>query len=132
MPSGSGQIPLLERMNSYASRAAQWHRVGFFFRCAIADWRRRLGAMAPGTPHRHHHAHETTDAFAEGWDAREQAVARGQKDHDPVNPYRVELQIVGELHSKRSARQVENMRRDAELWDQGWHERMEVERLEGV
>ena len=75
--------------------------------------------MAP--KHRkQHYARETTDAFAEGWDAH--AETMGVKT---VNPYRAELAQIEASPIKRSARQVENMRRDAELWDQGWQEQAE-------
>jgi hypothetical protein len=77
--------------------------------------------MAPNQHKKSHHAHETTDAFAEGWDAREAAIATGRAES--INPYRVELYVISKLHSKRSGRQLENMERDAGLWDQGWHER---------
>jgi len=88
--------------------------------------------MAPNNHRKEHHAHETTDAFAEGWDARERAMAAGKCDVPPVNPYRVELAVIAELHSKRSARQLGNMARDADLWDAGWRERIEAEELERV
>lgn len=80
--------------------------------------------MAPNQHKKSHHAHETTDAFAEGWDAREAAIAAGTTDRDPINPYRVELDFIDETRAKRSTRQIENMERDADLWDQGWQERI--------
>lgn len=83
--------------------------------------------MAPNRHQKAHHAHETTDAFAEGWDARERAMA---SNASPVNPYRVELAFIAEVHSKRSSRQLDNMSRDADLWDAGWRERSEVKALE--
>lgn len=85
--------------------------------------------MAPNQHRKPHYARETTDAFAEGWDAREHAISNGRTAEEPVNPYRVELQVIEELHHKRSAREVAGMQRDAELWDQGWKERIEAERL---
>jgi hypothetical protein len=57
-------------------------------------------------------------------------MALGKHGAPPVNPYRVELTVIAECKAKRSRRQVENMERDAELWDQGWAERIEVEELE--
>jgi len=57
-------------------------------------------------------------------------MALGKREAPPVNPYRVELAVISELHSKRSPRQIENMERDADLWDRGWAERIEVEALE--
>lgn len=72
--------------------------------------------MSPNRHQKPHHAHETTDAFAEGWDARERALP----NETIKNPYRIELASIEATHAKRSARQVEGMKHDAELWDQGW------------
>lgn len=79
--------------------------------------------MAPNHHKKPHYARETTDAFAGGWDAREAAIAAGTEAAEPINPYRVELHFIDETHAKRSGRQLTNMERDAELWDQGWRER---------
>jgi hypothetical protein len=63
-----------------------------------------------------HHTHETTDAYAEGWDAR----ARALPNETVLNPYRAEIAEIKELELKRSQRQVEGRLRNVELWDQGW------------
>jgi len=63
-----------------------------------------------------HHTCETTDAYAEGWDARERALP----NEVVKNPYRAEIVEIAEQNLKRSARQVDARNRNAELWDQGW------------
>lgn len=83
--------------------------------------KRRRRSHAPTNHRKSHYAHEITDAFAEGWDAHEKALP----GTSPSNPYRAELIHIEIEHSKRSSRQVENMKRDAELWDQGWQEQGE-------
>jgi hypothetical protein len=75
--------------------------------------------MAPMQYRRHYHAHETTDAFAEGWDAHEQTASA-------QNPYRILLTRIELAGPKRPPIQVENLRRNAELWDRGWAEQAEV------
>jgi hypothetical protein len=68
-----------------------------------------------------HHSHEITDAFAEGWDAREAALPNTAG----VNPYRSELEVLELQNNKRAKRQIKALRREVELWDQGWSERAE-------
>jgi hypothetical protein len=64
-----------------------------------------------------HHAHEITDAFAEGWDAR----ARALPNERVVNPYRVTVSAQVELHAPgRPVKKNRARERDCELWDQGW------------
>jgi hypothetical protein len=65
-----------------------------------------------------HHSHETTDAFAEGWDARQYALP----NEVVVNPYRAEIVELSKQGTKRSKRQIAARERDVELWDQGWNE----------
>jgi hypothetical protein len=65
-----------------------------------------------------HHSHETTDAFAEGWDARQYALP----NEVVVNPYRAEIQYLARQNTKRSQRQIKARERDVVLWDQGWSE----------
>lgn len=65
-----------------------------------------------------HSGHETTDAYAEGWDAREKALAF----ETVANPYRVEMVAIAAKKTKRSIRQVAARVRDVELWDQGWED----------
>jgi hypothetical protein len=72
--------------------------------------------------HTHHHQHETTDAFAEGWEAREKALP----NETVANPYRVEMLAIALKGTKRAKRQVEARVRDVELWDQGWNESAEA------
>jgi len=68
-----------------------------------------------------HSGHETTDAFAEGWDAREQEASARFKSVVP-NPYRAEIELISQKGTKRAKRQVEARLRNVELWDQGWQE----------
>jgi len=75
--------------------------------------------MAPDQPSKHYYAQETTDAYAEGWDAH---AAKPHAKTPPPNPYRVELQQIATTHAKRSARQVDHMAGDADLWDAGWRD----------
>jgi hypothetical protein len=67
---------------------------------------------------KHHHGHETTDAYAEGWEARERALPF----ETIPNPYRVEMLAIAVKGTKRAKRQVEARVRDVELWDQGWED----------
>ena len=85
--------------------------------------------MAPMQYRRHYHAREIIDAFAEGWDAHEQAASA--QNASAQNPYRALLArtLAG---PKRPAAQVENLRRNAALWDQGWREQAEVAAEERV
>lgn len=64
-----------------------------------------------------HYAIETTDAYADGWDAHE---ARPTEQFPAGNPYHAELQRVAAGQVKPAVRQLRNLRRDARLWDQGW------------
>ena len=73
-----------------------------------------------GNQRKEHHSHETTDAFADGWDAR--LDARYFPASQPVNPYRAEVELIAARGTKRSARQVAARVRNVELWDQGWKE----------
>ena len=82
---------------------------------------RRRRRRRPSTPTSHrtkHHAHETTDAYAEGWDSHERAAAGAV----PRNPYRWRLARIVATRAKRSPRQIETMERDADLWDEGWRD----------
>jgi hypothetical protein len=76
--------------------------------------------------HKHHHGHETTDAYAEGWEARERAL----NNETVKNPYRAEVEIIATKHTKRSMRQIEARMHDVELWDSGWNDRDEAIRDE--
>lgn len=71
-----------------------------------------------GNQRKEHHSHETTDAFADGWDARERALP----NETVANPYRAELAIIAARHTKRSVKQAAARVRNVELWDQGWNE----------
>lgn len=73
--------------------------------------------MSSGGRRRSHSQHETTDAFAEGWDARERGAFLEVK-----NPYQVELDGILARKAKRTAGQFEALRRSVELWEQGWAE----------
>lgn len=64
-----------------------------------------------------HHAHETTDAYAEGWDARERV---GPQLMLKRNPYRTELAILIAAKPRTLARQVKAYEHNADLWEQGW------------
>lgn len=72
-----------------------------------------------------HSGHETTDAFAEGWDARERE-ANARFKSVVVNPYRAEIESIAQKGTKRAKRQIEARLRNVELWDQGWAECGEV------
>jgi hypothetical protein len=74
-----------------------------------------------------HHTHETTDAFAEGWDAR----ARALPNEVVKNPYRAEAEAEAQAlaeqavlrvprGSGRPAKKSSAREHDIELWDQGW------------
>jgi hypothetical protein len=76
-----------------------------------------------------HHAHETTDAFAEGWDAR----ARALPNEVVKNPYRAEAEAEEKARvlaaqavqrtprgPGRPAKKSSARGRDIELWDKGW------------
>jgi len=71
-----------------------------------------------GNQRKAHHSHEITDAFAEGWDARERAL----NNETVPNPYRVEMLAIADKGTKRAKRMVAARVRDVELWDQGWTE----------
>jgi hypothetical protein len=77
--------------------------------------------VSSGGRRRGHFQHETTDAFAEGWDAREKGVFLATQ-----NPYRVELDAILAKKAKRTERQLEALRRNVELWEQGWTESAEA------
>jgi hypothetical protein len=66
-----------------------------------------------------HHAHETTDAFAEGWDA----CVHARPGESAVNPYRAEPAAL--CQPGRPAKRSSARERDAALWDQGWAARKE-------
>jgi hypothetical protein len=63
-----------------------------------------------------HHAHETTDAFAEGWDSR----ARALPNEVVKNPYRAEIAALSKKSGKQITRQINSRLRDAVLWDTGF------------
>jgi hypothetical protein len=76
-----------------------------------------------------HHTHETTDAFAEGWDAR----ARALPNETVKNPYRAEAEAEAAAKALaaqgapkavrgpgRPAKKSSARERDIVLWDRGW------------
>lgn len=74
-----------------------------------------------------HHTHETTDAFAEGWDARAHALPNVTIQ----NPYRAEAEAEAKERAAQAVQRVPRApgrpakrssarERDIVLWDQGW------------
>jgi len=64
-----------------------------------------------------HHAHEVTDAYAEGWEARGAWIC-GQSM--PVNPYE---HAPATSTRKQSEARRDAQTRDAVLWQRGWSDR---------